>query len=370
MSINLHPAISSLRPYIPGRRVQDIEREYGVSQAIKLASNENALGPSPKALAALDGGTTTLHRYPDGSGSELRLALAECHGVSSEQILLGNGSDELIALIVKTIMGPGEDAIVATPSFSIYETTVRSALGHVITVPLTSHCYDLETMTHAVTPKTRLFFICNPNNPTGTTVTTKQIRSFLTQIPPNTIVVIDEAYGEYVTDADFPDSVALQSEGYPIIVLRTFSKIYGLAGLRIGYAIAPGYLVEAMNRIRLPFNTNTLAQQAALAALNDKEHLAASRAMNIKGKALFYNAFAELGLPFLRSEANFVYVDTLRDGNTVFDELLRLGVIVRHIEHSMLRITVGLPAENDRFLRALRDVLGRVKAVAQHGPTS
>lgn len=357
MSLEVHPAIAAIRPYIPGRLAEDVEREFGIAQATKLASNENALGPSSKALSVLKDATKTLHRYPDGSGNALKQALAARCGITVERILLGNGSDELISLLVKTVMAPGDDAVIATPSFSMYEKAVTAGLGNAIMVPLTDHCYDLSTMAQAITPRTRLFFVCNPNNPTGTVVGREQLLSFLRHIPKHVLVVVDEAYGEYVTTPDYPDTIGLQSQGYPLVVLRTFSKIYGLAGLRIGYGMASPYLIEAMNKVRLPFNTNTLAQRAALAALQDDDHIHASRIMNIEGKTLFYEVFKELELPFIHSEANFVYVDTKRDGEAVFEALLRFGIIVRHIDGPMLRITVGLPAENERFMTAFRTVM-------------
>ncbi len=357
MSLEVHPAIAAISPYVPGRLAEDVEREFGITQATKLASNENALGPSPKALSILKDATKTLNRYPDGNGNALKQALAARYGITVERILLGNGSDELISLLVKTVMAPGDDAVISTPSFSMYEKAVTAGLGNAIIVPLTDYCYDLSTMAQAITPRTRLLFVCNPNNPTGTVVGREQLLSFLRQIPKHVLVVVDEAYGEYVTTPDYPDTIGLQSQGYPLVVLRTFSKIYGLAGLRIGYGMASPYLIEAMNKVRLPFNTNTLAQRAALAALQDDDHIHASRTMNLAGKVLFYEAFEQLELPFIHSEANFVYVDTKRDGKAVFEALLRFGVIVRHIDGPMLRITVGLPDENEQFMTAFHTVM-------------
>ena len=357
MSIRVHPAIASMNPYIPGRDAEDIKQEFSVAQTTKLASNENALGSSPKALSMLSDFAMALNRYPDGAGKALKRAIAARYGIAVDQIILGNGSDELITLLIKAVMIPGDEAVTCTPSFSLYEKAVTANLCNTIRVPLTNHCYDLTAMSEVITPRTRLLFICNPNNPTGTIIDQDQLLSFLHRIPSDILVVIDEAYGEYVMTVDYPDTIRLQSHGYSLVTLRTFSKIYGLAGLRIGYGIAPQYLIEVMNKVRLPFNTNTLAQRAALAALHDDSHLAASRTMNCAGKAFFYDAFKELGLPFVCSEANFVYVDTKRDGNVVFEGLLRLGVIVRHIEGSMLRVTVGRPDENRHFIDALRTVM-------------
>ena len=369
MSIEVHPAIAAMHPYIAGLLAEDVEREFGIAHATKLASNENALGPSPKALSVLKDVTRTLNRYPDGNGNALRMALATRYGITAERFLLSNGSDELISLLVKTVMAPGDDAVISTPSFSIYEKAVTAGLGNAICVPLTDHSYDLSTMSEAITPRTTLLFICNPNNPTGTVVGREQLLLLLRRIPQHVLVVVDEAYGEYVTTPDYPDTIGLQSQGYPLVVLRTFSKIYGLAGLRIGYGIAHPDLVAIINKVRLPFNTNTLAQHAALAALQDDNHVQASRTMNIAGKSYFYEVFEELRLPYIPSEANFVYVDTKQDGKAVFKALLRFGVIVRHIDGSMLRVTVGLPEENERFATALRIVMAPSPVSHANGST-
>tara|TARA_B100000315_G_scaffold259685_1_gene316668 strand:+ start:3067 stop:4179 length:1113 start_codon:yes stop_codon:yes gene_type:complete len=357
MSIEIHPTIAAISPYTPGRLAEEIEREFGITQATKLASNENALGPSPKALSVLQDVTRTLNRYPDGNGNALKKALATKYGVAAERIILGNGSDELISLLVKVAMVPDDDAIIAAPSFSIYEKAVASVFGNATIVPLTNNRYDLSAMAKAITPRTRLLFVCNPNNPTGTIVNNEQLIPFLHQIPKHALVVVDEAYGEYATAPNYPDTIGLLSQGYPLVVLRTFSKIYGLAGLRIGYGIGSTDVIETMNKVRLPFNTNTLAQRAAVAALQDDEHINASQTMNLTGKELFYDVFTQLGLSFVHSEANFVYVDTKKNGKAVFEALLRFGVIVRHINGPMLRITVGLPHENEQFIAAFRSVM-------------
>ena len=367
MSINIHPAIAAIDPYVPGRLAEDVEREFGIVPATKLASNENALGPSPSALATMQNMKDSLNRYPDGTGNALRKALAQQYKVEVGQVILGNGSDELISLLVKVSISPGDDAITATPSFSIYDKAVRAGLGNIISLPLTNYAYDLSAMHKAITPRTKVLFICNPNNPTGTIVNTKQLCSLLHKIPKHILVVLDEAYAEYVTDPNYPDSITLQTKGHSLIVLRTFSKIYGLAGLRIGYAIAPLNLADAMNKVRMPFNTNTLAQNAALAALNDIDHINASNDNNQRGKLLLYKTFDELSLPFIPSEANFIYFDTKKNGKIVFEALLRFGVIVRHIDGSMLRVTIGLPEENEKFILALRTIIQNPSPVHTNG---
>ncbi|MEK7869427.1 MAG: histidinol-phosphate transaminase, partial [Nitrospirota bacterium] len=324
---------------------------------IKLASNENPLGPSPKALAALVGGHDSLHRYPDGGAYRLRQALADRWKVSLDHIILGNGSDEVLGLLARTFLAPGDEAVMADQTFVIYKMEVTAAHGKAVIVPLVNWTHDLDGMAKAITPKTRLVFLCNPNNPTGTMVAADAVARFMAQVPENVIVVFDEAYFEYVRDPHFPDSLQYVTQGRNAIVLRTFSKIYGLAGLRIGYGITTPEITNCLNRVRPPFNANTLAQRAALAALGDDEHVAKSRAVNAAGMQQLESGLRALGFTAIPSQANFVYFDVKRDGRALFDALLREGVIVRHIEGTMLRVTIGQPDENDAFLASLKKVL-------------
>jgi histidinol-phosphate aminotransferase len=324
---------------------------------IKLASNENPLGPSPKAVAALAGAGSDLHRYPDGGAYRLRQALADRWKVTRDHVILGNGSDEIIGLLARTFLAPGDEAVMADQTFVIYKMEVVAAHGTPVVVPLTAWTYDLDAMARAVTPKTKLLFLCNPNNPTGTMVPAEAVDRLMSRIPPDVIVVFDEAYVEYVRDPHFPDSLAYVKQGRHAIVLRTFSKIYGLAGLRIGYGITTPEITDFLNRVRPPFNANSLAQRAALAALEDDEHVARSRAVNAAGMEVVGTGLRALGLSPVPSEANFIYVDVKRDGRTVFDALLREGIIVRHIEGTMVRVTIGQPDENAAFLSALKKVL-------------
>jgi histidinol-phosphate aminotransferase len=357
MALRIHPDIASLSPYVPGKPIEELQRELGLARVIKLASNENPLGPSPKALAALVGGHDSLHRYPDGGAYRLRQALADRWKVSLDHIILGNGSDEILGLLARTFLAPGDEAVMADQTFVIYKMEVTAAHGKAVIVPLVNWTHDLDGMAKAITPKTRLVFLCNPNNPTGTMVAADAVARFMAQVPENVIVVFDEAYLEYVRDPHFPDSLQYVKQGRNAIVLRTFSKIYGLAGLRIGYGITTPEITNGLNRVRPPFNANTLAQRAALAALGDDEHVAKSRAVNAAGMQQLECGLRALGFAAIPSQANFVYFDVKRDGRRVFDALLREGVIVRHIEGTMLRVTIGQPDENQAFLDALMKVL-------------
>ncbi len=357
MALRIHPDIASLSPYVPGKPIEELQRELGLARVIKLASNENPLGPSPKALAALVGGHDSLHRYPDGGAYRLRQALADRWKVSLDHIILGNGSDEVLGLLARTFLAPGDEAVMADQTFVIYKMEVTAAHGKAVIVPLVNWTHDLDGMAQAMTPKTRLVFLCNPNNPTGTMVAADAVARFMAQVPENVIVVFDEAYLEYVRDPHFPDSLQYVTQGRNAIVLRTFSKIYGLAGLRIGYGITTPEITNCLNRVRPPFNANTLAQRAALAALGDDEHVAKSRAVNTAGMQQLESGLRALGFTAIPSQANFVYFDVKRDGRVLFDALLREGVIVRHIESTMLRVTIGQPDENDAFLASLKKVL-------------
>lgn len=357
MPIKVHPDIESLVPYSPGKPIDELERELGLTGVIKLASNENPRGPSPKALAVLADAAKTLHRYPDGGAFRLRAALAEHWKVSPEQIVPGNGSDEIIGMLVRAFLAPGEEAVMADQTFVIYRMEVTAAHGRAVVVPLRKDRHDLPAMAGAVTARTRLLFLCNPNNPTGTIVTAAEVDALMARIPEHVIVVFDEAYCEYVQATDFPDSLRFVRQHRHAIVLRTFSKIYGLAGLRIGYGVTTAEIAGYLNRVRPPFNANSLAQRAALAALGDEEHVTRSRQMNRAEMAVVKAGLEALGLRPVPSEANFLYFDCGRDGRDVFQALLKHGVIVRHIDGRMLRVTVGLPDENRRFLDALKQVL-------------
>ncbi len=359
MALYVHPDIQSLSPYVPGKPIDELQRELGLSRVIKLASNENPLGPSPKALAALEGAGQDLHRYPDGGGYRLRHAIAERWKVSRDHIILGNGSDEILGLLARTFLAPGDEAVMADHTFVIYKMEVTAAHGKAVLVPLADWTHDLEAMVRAITPRTRLLFVCNPNNPTGTMVPADTVQRLMAVVPQDVIVVFDEAYREYVRDPRVPETLDYVREGRNVIVLRTFSKIYGLAGLRIGYGVTTPEITLHLNRVRPPFNANSLAQRAALAALTDDDHVAKSRAVNAAGMAQIGDGLRAMGFAPIPSQANFLYFDVRQDGKAVFEALLREGVIVRHIEGTMLRVTIGQPDDNAAFLRALETVLAR-----------
>lgn len=358
MPLKVHQDIASLVPYVPGKPIEELQRERGLPRAIKLASNENPIGPSPKALAVLQETAGTLNRYPDGGAYRLRGALAERWKVAPDQVILGNGSDEILGLLARTFLAPGDEAVMADQTFVIYKMEVTAAHGAPVIVPLKEGRHDLHAMADAVTDRTRLLFVCNPNNPTGTMVGATEVEALMARVPDHVIVVFDEAYYEYVRSAEFPDSLAYVKRGRHVIVLRTFSKIYGLAGLRIGYGLTTPEIANYLNRVRPPFNANSLAQRAALAALSDEEHVAKSRALNQLEMEKVRAGLVALGFSPLPSETNFLYFDVGRDGRRVFDALLQEGIIVRHIEGRMLRVTIGLPEENQAFLAALKKVLG------------
>jgi histidinol-phosphate aminotransferase len=354
--------IRTLTPYPPGKPIEEVERELGISGSIKLASNENPLGPSPKAMAAVADALRAVHLYPDGSAFYLRRRLADRHGVSPDDILVGNGSNEIIELIVRTFLRPRDEAVMADQAFVIYRMVVQAVAATPRVIPLRNFTHDLEAMAEAVTPRTRLIFLANPNNPTGTIFRRTAWEAFLRGLPPRQLLVVaDDAYADYVEDPEYPDTIALRGDGnVPVVTLRTFSKLYGLAGLRIGYAVAPAQVIEAMQRIRQPFNVNALALVGALAALEDVEHVQRTLAVNREGMRVLTEAFRRLELPFVPSAANFILV-RVGQGLAVYEALLRQGVIVRPMDGyglpEYLRVTIGLPEENARFIEALETAL-------------
>jgi histidinol-phosphate aminotransferase len=352
--------IKSINPYVPGKPIEELERELGITGSIKLASNENPNGPSPLAINALRKGMNDLNRYPDGSCYYLRQALSESLQVKSEEIIFGNGSNEIIELAVRTFLVPGDEAIMAHPSFVVYSTIVQAVQGKNIMVPLKDWRHDLEEMASRITKKTKIVFIANPNNPTGTINTRAEMNAFMGIIPDRVLVVVDEAYYEYVTDPEYADSMNYYSKGRDILILRTFSKIYGLAGLRIGYGIAGSEIVTGMNRVRQPFNINSLAQKAAVAALRDEKHLAKTKLVNEKGKKYLYKELTALKIDYIPTDANFIYIH-LKDktAHQIYDSLLKKGVIIRPMGNNAIRVTIGLPDENKRFIEAMKTIVSR-----------
>src|SRR5947209_4261490 len=356
--------ILGIAPYEPGKPIEELERELGITDAIKLASNENPLGPSDRVQKALAAALTTLNRYPDGSGFYLRQALAKKHGVTADQVILGNGSNELIELIVRSFLKSGDEAVVPHPSFVVYPMIVQAAGGIRVMVMLKDYRLDLEAMARAITPMTKLVFIANPNNPTATIVTADEVEHFMSRVPERTIVVFDEAYIEFAQGPDFPETLNYVKQGRKVVVLRTFSKATSLAGLRVGYGLADADATSLMNRIRQPFNVNSLGQVAALAALEDEAHVLECVRMIDAGKHFLYDEFKTMGIRYVPARANFILVDAGRSAADIYQKLLHHGVIVRPMTpfglETALRITVGTPEENRKLVKALRVALGKI----------
>jgi histidinol-phosphate aminotransferase len=353
--------VRDLAPYTPGKPIEELERELGISDAVKLASNENPYGPSRRALEAIGAALSQLHRYPDGSAYGLKRRLADRLGVEAEELLIGNGSNELLELVVRTFLRPGDEAVMADRTFVIYRLLVQAAAGTPRPVPLRAFTHDLRAMAAAISPRTRLVFLANPSNPTGTIYRREAWEEFLRAVPPHVVVVADEAYAEYVDDPAYPAAMGWRRDPtVSVVAMRTFSKLYGLAGLRVGYAVGPAALIEALDRVRQPFNVNALALVGAAAALDDEEHVRRTLEGNRAGRSFLGEAVGRLGCAHVPSAANFLLVH-VGDGGRVYEALLRRGVIVRAMggygfpEH--IRVTVGLPEENRRFVDALAATL-------------
>ena len=356
----LPPNIRHIRPYVPGKPVEEVERQLGIS-AVKMASNENPLGPSPVALEAIRQHLSQTHRYPIGDGFYLRRKLAERLGVSMEEIILGGGSTDIIELVARTFLTSADDVITSRHSFVMYTLAVQEMNSLMIYVPLKHDTYDPDAILDALTPRTKVIFLANPNNPTGTMVKATAIDGFLEHLPRHIIVVLDEAYYEYVQDPEYSHSLEYVRQKRNVIVLRTFSKIYGLAGLRMGYGIAHPDFITCLNKVRSPFNTTSVAQAAALAALDDEEHVRKSIESNRAGYTQLTREFSRLGVRFVPSVTNFILVDVRQDCMELYQKLLQHGVIVRPLKSSgystALRVTIGTQCENEKLIRALEETL-------------
>jgi histidinol-phosphate aminotransferase len=361
MKLSIPDYILSIKPYTPGKPLEELEREYGIDNSIKLASNENPLGPSPMALEAIKQAIPKLNRYPDGSGHDLIQKISNLIGLSPQHIVLGNGSDEIIGMLAFAMLQPGDETILPHPSFLMYEIMVRGAGATPVFVPLTSLSIDLEEVKKKITSKTRMIFLCNPNNPTGTIITKKDFETFIKEIPDEIIVVVDEAYIEFVRDQNCAVSFEYIDDMTPLVTLRTFSKVYGLAGLRIGYGVMPAKIADILNRIRLPFNANSLAQVGAGAALEDKRFIEKVIALIHDGLDFLYDALGRLGINYFPTQTNFLLIDVRKDADEIYENMLRQGVIVRSMKSygypNYIRINVGLHEENVRFLKALKKSL-------------
>lgn len=360
--------VQGLTPYQPGKPVDELERELGISDIVKLASNENPLGPSRKALQAIEGSFDQLCRYPDGSGFHLKSALADRLTIEPSQITLGNGSNDLLEIIARVFADSTSEIVFSQYAFAVYPIVTQAIGATAVEIKALNWGHDLQAMANAVSDKTRVVFIANPNNPTGTVATFDEIANFLAAVPENVIVVLDEAYCEYFdgqignVSGSVSNSVELLAKHPNLIITRTFSKAWGLASLRVGYALSSKVIADLLNRVRQPFNVNSFALTAACAVLEDEEYLTLSRQTNRDGMQQLTDGFKQLGLEFIPSFGNFVTFDTGRDGVAVYQALLQKGVIVRPVANygmpQHLRVSIGLQQENERFLVALKEVLG------------
>jgi histidinol-phosphate aminotransferase len=354
--------ILDIKPYVPGKPIEEVKRELGLEEVIKLASNENPLGASQLAIDTLQRAATDVHIYPDGNVHRLRKKLSARLGVKQEQLIFGNGSDEIVIMLGQAFIEPTDEIVMAETTFSEYGFSTNIMGGKIVKVPLKDYTHDLEAMADVITEQTKMVFVCNPNNPTGTMVTRREVEDFLAEVPDEVLVVMDEAYNEYAMNDDYPATIDYLADYDNLIILRTFSKIHGLAGLRIGYGIANKELISYLDRVRQPFNIGALAQKAACASLDDEQHVAKSIEYSQQGKEYFYEEFDKLGLDYVPTEANFILVDVEQDNNQVFQEMLERGVIIRSMDSygydTKIRVTIGLPAENRRCINNLKEVVG------------
>ena len=358
--------VQALSPYQPGKPVEELERELGISNVVKLASNENPLGPSPKVIEALKSNLDELARYPDGSAFALKKTLAEYHQIDVNTLTIGNGSNDVLELMARVFLRPGIEAIVSQHSFVVYPLAAKSIGADLTVIPAKDYGQDLDATLAAISDKTRLIFIANPNNPTGTWINKQVLTNFLDQVREDILVILDEAYFDYVDEPDYPNGIDMAKKYANVVVMRTFSKAYGLAALRIGYAISHPDVADLMNRIRQPFNVNAMSMVAAQAALADRQHVKAAVTLNKMGMQYLIEQCESLGLAYIPSVGNFLTIDMGRDAMPIYEALLQEGVIVRPIGvyemPNHLRVTIGLESENIRFVAALKKVLKQVAA--------
>jgi len=355
------PGLASLRPYVPGKPLSELERELGITGSIKLASNENPLGPSPGVRAALEKQIDDLTRYPDGAAFELRLALARRHGLDSACVTLGNGSNDVLDMIARVFLWSGRESLFSQYAFAVYPISSMAVGAKLRVAPALEYGHDLAAMQQMITDQTGVIWIANPNNPTGTRLGGSALRAFIESVPSRVIIVVDEAYFEYVRDDDYPDASQWLGDFPNLVVTRTFSKAYGLAALRVGYGLSHPDVADLLNRVRQPFNVDSFAQAAALAALQDQDYLRRSVELNRRGMQQLLEGVRRLGLDFIPSAGNFLTIDLGRDAGPVDRALLRLGVVTRPVANyglpNHLRVSIGLEHENARFIDALERVL-------------
>jgi histidinol-phosphate aminotransferase len=356
----IRKGILDLKPYIPGKPIEEVKREIGLKEVIKLASNETSVGPSPLAVAAIKKEIKNINLYPEGSSRLLREKIAHRLSIDKEMIIIGNGEDDIIDLIGMAFINDGDEVFTGEITFPAYETAAKIMGGKLILIKLKDFRFDLEKIAQRINEKTKIVFLCNPNNPTGTIVDKEAVDRFIKQVPEDVIVVFDEAYYDYVEDQGYPNSLSYVLEEKNVIVLRTFSKIAGIAGVRIGYGIAKLELIGYLNRVVNPFTTNRLAQVAALASLDDEEHRKKVLRSNQEGKKYLYRELKEIDLFYLPTEANFIFIDLKEDSEVIFEKLLRKGVIIRPGETwgcpNFIRVTIGTAYENKKFIQALGEV--------------
>jgi len=355
--------ILKITSYVPGKSIEEVQKEFGPKKWVKLASNENLLGPSPRAIAAIRKELPNIYLYPEGSCTILRKALAEKFTLPEERVVISNGADNLILLIASAFINEGDEAIMADPTFSVYTNVTQIMGGKPVKVKLKDFTHDLDAMLKKVNRKTKLVFICNPNNPTGTTVPLETFNSFLSRLPERVIVVLDEAYGDFVEDAFYPNGLDYVRERKQVIVLRTFSKVYGLAGLRVGFALGREDAMDCLYQVRDPFPVHRLGQVAAVAALKDEEHAIKSIQLVYEGKRYLYRELDRMGISYVPSQANFILVDFEKDSEEVFQALLKEGIIIRPGKMwgypTFARVTIGRMEDNRKFIQALKKILKR-----------
>ena len=357
----MRKGILDLKPYIPGKPIEEVKRELGLKEVVKLASNETSVGPSPLALEAIKKEIENIYLYPEGSSRLLREKIAHQLNLDKEMIIVGNGADNVIDLVGMAFINDGDEVITGEITFPAYETITKIMGGKLISVKLKDFRFDLEKMAQRINEKTKIIFICNPNNPTGTIVDQKAVDRFTKQVPEDVVVVFDEAYYDYVEDEDYPNSLSYVLAGKNVIVLRTFSKIAGIAGVRVGYGIAKPELIGYLNRVVNPFTTNRLAQVAALASLDDEEHRKKVLRSNQEGKKYLYRELKKIDLFYLPTEANFIFIDLKEDSEVIFEKLLKKGIIIRPGKTwgcpNFIRVTIGTPYENEKFIQALKEII-------------
>jgi len=353
--------ILEIKSYIPGKSIEEVQKEFGAKRWLKLASNENLLGPSPKAVAAIRKELPNIYLYPEGPCTVLRQALAKKFSLRGGMVVISNGADNLILMIANAFVNEGDEVVMADPTFSVYSNVTQIMGGRPIKVRLKDFTHDLDGMLKKVNRKTKLLFICNPNNPSGTTVSQESFNHFLSKLPKRVIVVLDEAYGDFVEDPHYPNGLDYVKGGRQVILLRTFSKVYGLAGLRIGFALGREDLVDCLYQVRDPFPVHRLAQVAAVAALEDRDHAVKSIQLIYEGKRYLYKELDKMGLSYVPSQANFILIDFEKDSEEVFQALLKEGIIIRPGKiwgyPTFARVTIGRMEDNQRFIKALKKIL-------------